>query len=93
MDVAFQFGRPVYDNGKWMSRGIVYTVETVNGNPTTVPVEGFNPVDIAVSSSAYATVRQAWVNLAQQVESNNSAEWASHVADQKFGSTGIALPG
>ena len=32
------------------------------------------------------------VFVAQQVESNNGAEWASHSAEQLFGSNGIALP-
>ena len=94
MSVAFEFGIPVYDNGKWMSRGTIYTVVDNAGVPGFVPVEGFNPADIAVSSPGFDTVKQAWVNLAAQVESKSSAQWAGHVATdpaQKFGANGIAL--
>ena len=94
MAVAFEFAAPVYDNGKWMSRGIIYKVEDVNGVPTTVPADGFNPVDLAVSSPAFDTVKQAWVNLAQQVDSSKSATWAGHAATsppQKFGSNGLPI--
>lgn len=94
MATAFEFSRPVFDDGKWKSRGIVYRVEDVNGTPTFIPADGFNPLDLTVSSPNFDTVKQAWINLVQQVESSMSAEWAGLAAaspPQKFGPNGVAL--
>jgi post-segregation antitoxin (ccd killing protein) len=94
MAVAFQFARPVFDEGKWRSRGVVYKIEEVNGVPSYVPADGFNPLDLTVPSSNYETVKQAWINVVQQVESSMSAEWAALAATdppQKFGANGAAL--
>lgn len=94
MATAFQFSRPVFDSGRWTSRGIVYKIEDTNGVLTFVPADGFNPLDLVVPSSNYETVKQAWVNVVQQVESSMSETWAAHAQTdppQKFSSTGVPL--
>lgn len=94
MATSFTFELPIFDESaqKWFSRGVVYGVQDNGPNPATfVPVEGFNPVRIAVSQPAIESVKAAWVLFVSHVESTRSAQWAAHVSDQKFDDSGAAL--
>lgn len=95
MATAFDFELPVYDNGRWTSRGRIYTIGTgPNNEPTFENVDGFNPADIVVTSPNYETVKSAWASLAQQVDSKATPTWAAHVAaspSPKFGQNGLPL--
>lgn len=95
MATAFSFALPIFDGGKWISRGYVYTIGTgPNGEPTFENVDGFNPADVTVSSPSFETVKSAWASLAQQVDSRATATWAAHVAADpapKFNQSGVQL--
>lgn len=95
MATAFSFKLPVYDNGKWVSRGYVFKIGTgPGGEPTFENVDGFNPADLVVTSPSFETTKSAWASLAQQVDSAQTATWAAHVATDpmpKFNQSGSPL--